>query len=85
MTEKEVLQQQETNGQTAFYLIAVGMFYHAYGCGAFALARTTGYRVLRKQKALSTGRYAELVKLLDSIGRQATGWKNKVLGIVVGW
>ena len=34
-------------------------------------------RVCYKQKALSTGRYAELVKLLDSIGRQATGWKNK--------
>ena len=50
MTEKEILQQQETNGQTAFYLIAVGMFYHAYGCGAFALARATGYRVLRKHR-----------------------------------
>ncbi len=36
-------------------------------------------RVCYKQKALSTGRYAELVKLLDSIGRQATGWKNKVV------
>lgn len=47
MTEKEVLQLQEANDQTAFYLIAVGMFYHAYGCGAFALARATGYRVLR--------------------------------------
>lgn len=33
-------------------------------------------RVCYKQKALSTGRYAELMKLLDSIGRQATGWKN---------
>ena len=50
MTEKEVLQQQETNGQTAFYLIAVGMFYHAYGCGAFALSRATGYRVLCKHR-----------------------------------
>ena len=39
MTEKEILQQQESNGQTAFYLMAVGMFYHAYGCGAFALSR----------------------------------------------
>ena len=48
MTEKEVLQQQDANQQKAFYLIAVGMFYHAYGCGAFALARATGYRVLRK-------------------------------------
>ena len=46
MTEKEILQQQESNGQTAFYLMAVGMFYHAYGCGAFALSRATGYRVL---------------------------------------
>jgi hypothetical protein len=41
MTEKEILQQQESNGQTAFYLMAVGMLYHAYGCGAFALSRAT--------------------------------------------
>ena len=33
-------------------------------------------RVCYHQKALSTGRYAELVKLLDSIGRQATAWKK---------
>ena len=26
------------------------MFYHAYGNGAFALARATGYRVLRKHR-----------------------------------
>ena len=50
MTEKEILQQQESNKQTVFYLIAVGMFYHAYGCGASALARATGYRVLRKHR-----------------------------------
>ncbi len=34
-------------------------------------------RVCYRQKALSSGRYAELIKLLDVIGRQATGWKNK--------
>ena len=50
MTEKEIQQEQENNGQKAFYLMAVGMFYHAYGCGAFALARATGYRVLRKHR-----------------------------------
>ena len=50
MTEKELLRQQETNGQKALYLIAVGMFYHTYGCGAFALARATAYRVLRKHR-----------------------------------
>lgn len=33
-------------------------------------------RVCYHQKALSTGRYAELMQLLDSIGRQATAWKN---------
>ena len=30
--------------------MAVGMFYHAYGCGAFALSRATGYRVLCKHR-----------------------------------
>ena len=50
MTEKEVLQLQEGNQQTAFYLIAVGRFYHAYGSGAFALSRATGYRVLPKHR-----------------------------------
>lgn len=34
-------------------------------------------RVCYHQKALSTGRYAELLKLLDSIGRQATAWRQK--------
>ena len=50
MTEKEILQQQEQNEQKVFYLIAVGMFYHAYGGGAFALSRATDYRVLRKHR-----------------------------------
>ena len=34
-------------------------------------------RVCYHQKALSTGRYAELMKLLDSIGRQTTAWRQK--------
>lgn len=50
MTEKEILQKQDANGQTSFFLIAVGMFYHAYGNGSFALCRATGYRVLRKRR-----------------------------------
>ena len=33
-------------------------------------------RVVYRQKAISSGRYAELLKLADTIGRQATGWKN---------
>ena len=35
-------------------------------------------RVCYTQKALSTGRYAVLVELLDSIGRQATAGRNGV-------
>ena len=34
-------------------------------------------RVCYHQKAFSTGKYAELLQLLDSIGRQGTAWKNK--------
>lgn len=33
-------------------------------------------RVVYRQKAISSGRYAELLKLLDAIGKQATAWKN---------
>ena len=50
MTEKEILNLQEENGQSAYYLMLVGTLYHAYGCGAFALARATGYRVVRKHR-----------------------------------
>ena len=38
-----------------------------------------GLRVCYRQKALSTGRYAELLRMLDSIGRQATAWRNKII------
>ena len=50
MTEREVLDIQEKNGNQEFLLILIGSFLHAYGYGAFALARATGYRVLRKQR-----------------------------------
>lgn len=50
MTEQDVLRRQETNGQTEFYLILVGQFWHAYGNGAFALNRASGYRVVRKHR-----------------------------------
>ncbi|HCJ46698.1 MAG TPA: four helix bundle protein [Prevotella sp.] len=34
-------------------------------------------RLVFHQKVISTGRYAEIVKVMERIGRQATGWKNK--------
>lgn len=33
-------------------------------------------RVCYTQKVISTGRYAVFIELLDSIGRQATAWRN---------
>ena len=50
MTEREVIEKQEQNGNKEFYLMLIGSFAHAYGCGAFALARATGYKVLRKRR-----------------------------------
>lgn len=50
MTEREILDKQEQTGNQEYYLMLVGSFLHAYGNGAFALARATGYRVLRKQR-----------------------------------
>lgn len=50
MTEKEVLDLQQQSGNQELYLILIGSFLHAYGNGAFALSRVTGYRVMRKQR-----------------------------------
>ena len=50
MTERDILDRQEQNGNSEFYLMLIGKFLHAYGNGAFALSRSTGYRVLRKQR-----------------------------------
>ena len=52
MTEKEVLDKQEQAGNSEFFLILIGRFYHAYGNGAFALSRITGYHVRRKQRKM---------------------------------
>ena len=50
MTEQEVLVWQEQTGNREFYMILIGSFMHAYGNGAFALSRATGYRVMRKRR-----------------------------------
>ena len=34
MTEKEILEKQQLNGNREFYMILVGRFLHAYGSGA---------------------------------------------------
>ena len=50
MTEQEILKRQEENGNKEFYLMQVGMFYHTYGCGAFALKRVTGFKVISRHR-----------------------------------
>lgn len=50
MTEQEVIARQEQAGNREFYMIHVGPSFHAYGSGAYALARVTGYRVVRKRR-----------------------------------
>ena len=50
MTEQEILTRQESSGNTEFFMILIGRFLHAYGNGAFALARLTGYHVRRQQR-----------------------------------
>lgn len=50
MTERELIEQQNINGCDVFYLLKVGMFYHAYEKGAFALAGLMNYSVRRKRR-----------------------------------
>lgn len=48
MTELELIAKQEEGNNETLYLMKVGMFFHAYEAGAFALARLMHYRVKRK-------------------------------------
>lgn len=50
MTEQELIEKQQQSDNGATYLMKVGMFFHAYDAGAFALARATGYHVKRKPR-----------------------------------
>ncbi len=86
MTEKEILNLQEQNGQQQYYLMLMGTFYHAYGCGAFALARTTGYRVMRKHRKdgdiLTCGfplaRLEEVISRLQAAGGSVCEGEGKI-------
>lgn len=50
MTEREICDRQREEGNSMFYLIRVGLFYHAYDHGAYALSRLMGYSVVRKRR-----------------------------------
>lgn len=50
MTEQDLINRQEELGEEQFLVTKSGTFYAAYACGAFALSRPTGYRVMRRQR-----------------------------------
>lgn len=50
MTEQELINKQAAYGDSRFVVTRSGKFFCAYGCGAFALARATGYRVMRRPR-----------------------------------
>lgn len=50
MTEKELIDRQQEYGDKRFVVTRSGKFFSAYDCGAFALARATGYRVMRRPR-----------------------------------
>ena len=52
MTERELIDRQHNDG--CYYLMQVGLFWHAYEEGAFALARITGYGVRRLKRRDNT-------------------------------
>ena len=82
MTEREILDKQEQTGNQEYYLMLVGSFLHAYGNGAFALARATGYRVLCKQRkwgeVLTVGFPASRLDLVRQRVRDAGGGVEQV-------
>ncbi len=84
MTEKEILDWQEQTGNREFYLMQVGKFLHAYGNGAFALARASGYRVIRKKRkegfVLVCGFPVERFELVHGHIRSAGGELEKFEG-----
>ena len=82
MTEQELIRKQEEGGNETLYLMKVGMFFHAYDAGAFALARLMHYRV--KRKARKGGREVLVAGFPHCGGwRQGTG-ENGHMGGVCG-
>lgn len=45
MKESELIEKQEESDNLDMYLIKVGMFYHAYNAGAYAIAKLMHYKV----------------------------------------
>ena len=71
MTEREILERQESTGNREYFLVLVGSFLHAYGHGAFALSRATivtfnsDYQDLAYNNNRSNGISVRLVRAVE--------------------
>ena len=87
MTEQELIKKQEENGNSTLYLMKVGMFFHAYNAGAFALARLMHYRV--KRKARKGGREVLMAGFpadrLEAVTKRIAAEGGKVLAQTDTW
>lgn len=71
MTEQEALAIQEADNDGWFYIFDVGYFSCAYGHGAFALARATGYTVHRLyRKAGDVFRVGFRAEMIEKVCQQ---------------
>lgn len=50
MKERDLIGLQEKADNQKLYLIKVGMFYHAYNAGAYAIAKLMHYKIKRKHR-----------------------------------
>lgn len=87
MTERELIAKQEAGNNKTLFLMKVGMFFHAYEAGAFALARLMHYRVKRKarkggQQVLVAGFPVERLPVVAERIKAAGG---KVLTLTDTW
>lgn len=81
MTEKEIIERQEAEGNREFYLIRQGIFYNAYEGGAYALHRLTGYQLRRKygktDGPVTTGFNTKVIEnVLKKIEEQGGTWNK---------
>ena len=77
MTAEEICKRQRENGNKEMYLRLKGSFWQTYDGGAFAIARVTGYQVIRLK---TIDRY-QLGFPLVAIDRVLTTMKEKGLTV----
>lgn len=83
MTEKEICELQHENDNTELYLQLSGMFWRAFDGGAFALARVTGYKVIRRKSGRPMLGFPQsaLDWVLAETGSKGISWQRTADGL----